>query len=795
MRSWNLRAGNGLPLFNLAADARSNTTDYSNDHIWELSYGTGEPPAMAVQTTYGLRARSMRLFPRFVLGEHALTDPSQFDRPPSLLQFFPNYQKLAYRPFTGLDVQAEYWVPTSQSLCGRLTLTNQTDQALALRLDWVAQLIPTEGERMAPIEGQIAPALAGVSGGLKPVVFMTGGVTALSSPYPALSLEVELLPGEKRQLVWCQAALMDTDASFDLARSLASQGWDAAVARLELLNTAQLEIHTGVPEWDLALARSQSLAYSLFHSPTGALPYPSFVLTRRPDQGFSPRGDGSDYSHLWNGQPALEAYYLARLLLPGGAALLQGVLRNYLAVQSTDGLLDWKPGLAGQRSRLLAPPILASLAWLIYEHTEDRAFLEECLPGLLDFLHSWFEPKHDADGDGVPEWAHPLQAGFEDHPIFTHWQPWAQGVDIGTVESPALCALLYREIHTLIRIARLVGRSEPVSALQSIAEHLAAVVEAAWDETAEVYRYWDRDSHLSPAGVWLGERTGPGRIESEYTFPQAARLLLRFRSVEGVTIHPRVYIQGLSFSGQHLIEKIGDENIRWHFGSGLLTSARVYARLESVDIEGIGSQDQVSISAIGHDYQDISCLLPLWAMIPHKERAERLVKGAILSRERFGRAFGLPTCLDIPPDPEANVCLAVNMAWNQLIGEGMLAYGYQDEAADLVGRLMHAATLSLSQDGVFHRLYDPEDGAGLGERDILSGLAPLGLFMEALGVQVISPYKILLRGINPYPWPVTVKYRGTTVLRLKNRTSIIFPDGQTVEVDDPRPCVVSLDLD
>jgi hypothetical protein len=52
-------------------------------------------------------------------------------------------------------------------------------------------------------------------------------------------------------------------------------------------------------------------------------------------------------------------------------------VRNYLAVQAEDGSIDWKPGLGGQRSRLLAPPLLASLVWRIYQNTEDSAFLEE----------------------------------------------------------------------------------------------------------------------------------------------------------------------------------------------------------------------------------------------------------------------------------------------------------------------------------------------------------------------------------------------------------------------------------
>ena len=49
----------------LAADMRFSTPNYVNDHIWEMEIGSGEPSALTLRTTYGLRARSMRIFPRF----------------------------------------------------------------------------------------------------------------------------------------------------------------------------------------------------------------------------------------------------------------------------------------------------------------------------------------------------------------------------------------------------------------------------------------------------------------------------------------------------------------------------------------------------------------------------------------------------------------------------------------------------------------------------------------------------------------------------------------------------------
>ena len=64
MRDWHLTQDDPLAL-RLAADVRLTPTDYADDHIWELALAGGEPPALALRTTYGLRARDMRIFPAF----------------------------------------------------------------------------------------------------------------------------------------------------------------------------------------------------------------------------------------------------------------------------------------------------------------------------------------------------------------------------------------------------------------------------------------------------------------------------------------------------------------------------------------------------------------------------------------------------------------------------------------------------------------------------------------------------------------------------------------------------------
>jgi hypothetical protein len=474
--------------------------------------------------------------------------------------------------------------------------------------------------------------------------------------------------------------------------------------------------------------------------------------------------------------------------------LAQGVLRNFLASQNKPGWLDWKPGLGGQRGQLLATPILASLTWKIYQATQDKSFLSEAYPALLSYYLAWFDPQHDRDGDGIPEWDHILQTGFEDHPLFTHWDNWSRGIAITTVESPSLCAFLYRECQTLVEMGQLLERTVPTLALQAHADNLKAAVEASWDDRKAVYQYWDRDTHHTMAGETLGERYGSGEVAIRRDFEKPVRVLVRIQTLSEPNRQLKLFIHGTGSSGQHLIEPIPNEDLRWYIGLGSATSERIYTNLERVEIQSADETDRIALQTVGYDYTDHTVLLPLWAGIPSPERAQMLVQHTITSADGFWQPYGIRACADLPASlDEPSIFQSVHLPWNVAIGEGLLDYGYRSEAAELVTHIMNAVVLCLKRDKAFRRFYHSQTGAGIGERDALVGLAPMGLFLHTLGIKLLSPTRVEIAGTNPFPWPVTVKYRGLTVLRQSEKTTIVFPDGQAITLEGAEPRLVALE--
>jgi hypothetical protein len=160
--------------------------------------------------------------------------------------------------------------------------------------------------------------------------------------------------------------------------------------------------------------------------------------------------------------------------------------------------------------------------------------------------------------------------------------------------------------------------------------------------------------------------------------------------------------------------------------------------------------------------------------------------------DRFDRPFGLPS-LPTSPDPDADsISMSVALSWNQLIGEGLLTYGFRAQATRLTVHLMTAVIQNLKQNRSFYQRYHAEKGTGIGERNSLHGFAPVGLFMQTLGVMILSSTKVKLEGRNLFPWTVTIKYKGLTVVRGLEQTVVTFSNGESVIVKEEQPCIVEM---
>jgi hypothetical protein len=792
MRDWSLTPGDPLHL-TLAADARLSKPDYVNDHIWEVDLGPSDPAAVSLHTTFGLRARSMRIFLRFTEGSSVITDPNTFVTKPSLRRFHPNFLTLDFVPFENLQVSTDFWVPESHAVAGRVILTNKSNAVRQLKLEVCALLTPLDGQSIIPTQQQLVNILAGQTSGIAPVIFMTGGPKHGPGPYPSLLLDLELGPGATRTLAFAEAALDTIPEAFELARKTAARTWEAERTRIEMLQASEeLDIQTGDPDWDAALSFSQKAAHALFFNGNEYLPNPSFVHARHIDNGFSRKGDGTDYAPSWNGQAPMESYYLSSIL-QGAPQVTKNLILNFLSTQNEDGEVDGKPGIAAQRGKLLAAPLLASLTWKYYQATHDEDFLSEVFPKLTKFFWSWFSSAHDRNRDGVPEWDHLLQTGFDDNPVFDVWHPWSQGLDISLVHSPSLEAMLYREAQSLTKIAKKLGKPEEETGLvESQAEKIKESIEASWNAAKSFYSYRDRETGLVSIGKVIANKKGDGNMRPKFESEVPVRLLIEIQTKSPAAKRPEVEISEYFTKSKGEVETILGHQFQWRTGGLVATSQKIYSRVGRITVRGLEEKDKIIVSIIDTTGEDITLALPMWAQIPDQQKAHALIGRNLMTADRFDRPFGLPS-LPVSPNPEADmVSMSVHFPWNQLIGEGLLAHGFRAEATRLTAHMMNAVIQNLKQNRSFYQRYHAETGAGIGERNAVQGLAPVGLFMQSLGVNILSSTRVKLEGKNLYPWPVTIKYKGLTVVRGIEQTVITFINGESVIVKEEEPCIVEM---
>jgi hypothetical protein len=792
MRDWRLTQANPLAL-RLCADVRFGPTDYADDQIWELSLAGGDPPALSLHTTYGLRAREMRIFPAFREGDSLALDPDSFAAPPVVQRFAVNNLQLAFRPLPDLQVHADYWCPDSHTVAGQFILSNDSRAARSLRFDLGAELRPLPGgDILAPAHAAGIHFLKGCTGtpGLHPALLLDGGLPPEASAWPALTRSLELAPGETATLRWAHCARPGWEAGLAAAQGWLASGWPIHFQRLKHLAADVPVIETGDPDWDATLAFSYKVALQSYVGPTQHLPYPSFVFARTPNKGYSPGGDGSDHSWMWNGQVATEAYVSLPQIVQAAPDLAKGIIRNYIAVQDPSGFIDWKPGLAGQRERALCIPLLASLAWCLYEYTEDRDFIAEVYGPLSRFVQLWFSERYDRDQDGTPEWSHTVQSAFDDCPSFVRWQSWGQAADISLAESPDLTAYLYRELKALIKMAHTLDRDEDTPPLAARVEILRLAADGMWRDDTACYHYVDIETHESPPGFEFSTAAasgGPVIIPVARKFSQLARVLVRVQGPKDAEPgQVSVTIRGRGRRGRHRVEELPARRMSWYWGLGSVTSDKVYAEIEAVEVRGVPAGWQVFAGTVDYTRLDQTLLLPLWAGLARGDRRDALVGRTLTDPQRFWRPYGIPNCSAQDPayaPDNVNGSGGVWMMWNTMIGEGLADNGYPALAAELIRRIMEGIIHSLKTDKSFHEAYNCDKLEGLRERDYLWGVAPVHLFLRTLGLRIVSERKVWLRGPNPFPWPVTVKWRGVSVTKAAGQTTVQFPSGRNVTLE------------
>ena len=751
----------------LAVDTRLTPSSVGDEHIWALHAAYGVPAALAIITTYGLRVQEMALFP-FVEseGQHRWAS-SAFAKAPQLLDFSAGYAHVVCEPFPGLQLACRYWVAHPHVLMGQLILHNlgKASRRGILGMAALLHALPGETGGMIPQTHGAVHLLQGEAGGLHPLLFLTGGAEGVLSPFPALQVSFDLPAEGTRRLTWVHTALADAEAGFALARQMAARSWAPMLARLAMLEAQTPAVATASPGEAWAFARARQSATRLLQTAED-LPRPFFVTAREPDHG------GPADPLAFNRAPSvLDAYHLAvNYFLPTHPAVVQDWVTNFFARQQDDGFVPWKP-THGRRGHL-ASPLLAELAYRAWAH--DRAGWAAYAEPLRRFVEAWYT-HGDANRDGFPEWRHPLQMGLADVPAFSPWRRESVGSDFSKVESPALYALLYRALERMEDAMEAAG-SEPPPDARTRRRRLRTEVQAMWDARRRAPLYRDFETRERPPQRNLGKGRGSGAFSLEAALNPPSRVVVHVFPAGGGVRPVNMVLRGRDARGKAVEEHISGGKIVWHDGRGVATSAQVFTHLAAVEITGLRSRCRWAVLTPAYDIPDVSLLLPFWAGMLTDAQNEA-VRRALVSPRGFGRAFGVP----LTPrggQKAADWLRAVYMPWLTFAVEGLLTHGFVDDAAQILLASARAAERTLTDEGGFREAYHADTGVGMGGRENLTGLLPLGLWVQVAGVQLISPHRIRFAWPTPLEEEIVVRVWGWQIRRSPTQTEVRTPDGQ-----------------
>ncbi len=756
---------------------------------WQLEWERGEPPALAIYSNLGLKARSCRLFPRFSENNRWVSNPGLFSSALRITGIYPNYAAISFSPFPGLDVIIEYWVPGNDALAIRSTLTNKHLKKRKIEIEWGTILQPlANGEIMKGDIVDKISLLKGKTEDIVPVFLFSGGGSIVQSPYSSLKRSF-LLSGNEEKTVSCALAWKPSiEQSIRRIRRIFSRNWDAEIAKIELRNAAGIEIETGNADWNTTFALSKNLIYSSWQ----LAPEQSDRLSEDDDtKTATPAQPNDDMRKIPDNLSPLELYYIIRNQSDIDCTLWENLLKTLITSVNPAGENSRGDGHPSGNQPL---PLLATIALSYYEKCGDTAFLHYAFHPMLENLLSWFDSKNDRDQDGVPEWSSSLQFDIHDHPLFSLSEEKSPCcADITMFESPALCAFLVKECNSLISIAEKLNKIGEIPRLVETKAHLESALEHMWNDDTSIYHYRDRDTHLSTPGISLGELSGNGEQVLNKELPHPSRLMIAVFSSTPRNNKATFFIHGINRNGVHKVEKLSGNQLVQRPGLITGTSRETYLTIEKIVIFGLDDNDHVRIATPNYHMEDISLLLPVWSSPAKNQHSRQLIRRTIMNPQNFLLPYGLAT-FPLNKNDKANTEPPgfIHPIYNFLIGEALVACGENQHAAQITSKLMRAITRNLNREHNFRQYYDALTGQGQGNYNSPGSIAPAGLFLDTLGIEILSPRKVIVQGKNPYPWPVTLRYRGLVIIREAKKTKIVFPGGQTAIVSGTSRKLVEL---
>jgi hypothetical protein len=763
------------------------------DHVWALNLDTRDPQPFSLSTTYGLRAKSMHVFPEFIYKNRRISMPDDFIKPPRVTCYTPSSVQIEASYGNDFEFTFTCYLPEPDVLTGGIQIKNLDEKPIEITAQLAAKLVPMgKGQPLHPEKSGPNHFLAGKTDGLEPVLFMTGGPTAINNPFPALTIQLTIQAHQSQEIFWVLVSKESKTSSFEKARTVITNSWqEGYLPNVKHSERHNIQIKTGNPDWDAAFLLAQIHARTHFVKCVGAENPFQFIKTRLPDQSNVNQDNPSVTKALSN----LELHHLCQVMMPASLDLFADLLEKHIINQLENENPKPEENIFSGSRKTNGCPLLATTVLEVYEVTQNHAYLADLFPYLTQLFRSWVSDQATGDEKAHIVWETASQLQI-DTGLFTYdfWESFCKGLDISKSESPALYAMLYKEAKALYKISKILGERSQMRTFSRWQKELFKRLENCWHEEEGTYSYQDIHTHLSPERELYFPSPVKSRVEIKKRFTKPQRLQCHISTSDEHTRVCNVKITGLSIKGESVEEVFKSPDILWVMGRAHLTTDNVFREISTISFDGLKPGDSFILETADFTQKDISCLLPLWAEAGSETHRQTLASSWFDSnKDAFSR--GIPETWPGKGGLPEKLPIMINVLWNTLIIEGFVNQGKSDAAVNLYTNLMGSILHGLKNYQGFYPLFDQKNGHPCGQRNAITGLIPLQLFLKIAGIKLFSPNKIAVWGNNPFPWPIEVHWQGLSFIKEGVHTSIILPNGTTAYHDSGKPVMISSEMD
>jgi hypothetical protein len=759
------------------------------DQVWTLNLDCTDPHPFCLTTTYGLRAKSMRLFPNLIHENLRISKPEDFSLLPRVIEYSPS----------SLIIEAEYqnqirllltcFFLEPEIMVGNFQLKDLKEMETEITLQLALNLVPMgKGQPSHPDKVGNNQFVTGKTDNLEPVLFMTGGPTAISNPFPALSIQLNLRKGTAQQVAWTLVSKDTKAESFDTAKKIITSDWQDRFRAHAMEQKGQtIGIKTGDPDWDGAFFLTQVNVKTHLIEYEKVPDNPHFIKIRLPDRSTISDNLDSKTKDLTN----LELNHISQVLLPAETNVAIHLLENQINSQIAKLEKSAKKNNHTYETTYKGCPLLSSLLLEIYESEQDIKLLERSYRNLCDLFQSWILDS-ESETENI-HWDSPRQLQIDSGLFsFDIWESYSRGLDIKKVESPALYAMLLKEAKALSKISKILGERSQMRYFNQRAKVYQQRLEDCWREKICLYGYQDSDTHLCSTGTMVFQGHISNEVEINQSFAEPQRLHCHIFASDEHTRVCRIKIKGKSSKGESIEESFKSPGLLWVARRAHLTTENLYQEIETLSFEGLSLQDEFILETADLTQTDITCLLPFWADAGMEKHLQEMSL-TLLDPQSGLLSFGIPeTWKGKHPLPE-DLPLRVNVLWNTLILEGLVNNGESKKAAELFTNMMHGIVYGLKDFDGFYPLFDSKTGQPVGQYNAISGLVPIRLFLKIAGVKLLSPTKVALWGSNPFLWPIEINWRGLSIWKEQEHTRITFPNGADAEHNSEKTVIITVE--